>query len=272
MRLSLALLTVIIFSPVLYGATVYKDLTEQEHVSADDMRSLISGTYTRGQREYSEVEINYIQKDLCFTTHILGECTLEGPEISFSIPVYRDTLFIYGRYADIETRDGIRDDGKPFYQTKEAEVGVGFDVNLSDSVNLVAKVGFNTASDTEWWAGRDGKSIKQGNYNEGVKFEAKIKKELNKHVSLCAGYIQDHAQNSSNSLHHGLKSKKPKMKFGHAEVCGVVRVTDNLYIKTSIKKMVKKPTRNRSNQFDVYHAQELPDEPDYSIGFKYIFR
>jgi len=223
-------------------------------------------------RKYIEAELNYIKKDLCFTTHILDECTLEGPELSVEIPVYSSDLSVLARYAQLETIDGIRSDGKPFYETVEAEIGLSYDYQINESLNLISSVSYNTSSDTEWWKGNGVQSIKQGNYNDGVKFRVSLQKQLTKNISVCAGYIQDHSQNASNSKFHGFKDKKPRMKFGHAELCGEIKLSENLSIVTSIRKMVKKPTKGRSNEFDVYHPQELPDEPDYSIGFKYIFR
>jgi hypothetical protein len=62
------------------------------------------------------------------------------------------------------------------------------------------------------------------------------------------------------------------MKFGQVILCGEIRLTENLYVTTSIKKMVKAPSRDKSNRYDDYHPQELPREPDYSIGFKYIYK
>jgi hypothetical protein len=62
------------------------------------------------------------------------------------------------------------------------------------------------------------------------------------------------------------------MTFGKAEICGAIRLSEKLYITTSIRKMVKKPSTKYSNQDDVYNAQKLPNEPDYSIGFKYVFK
>jgi hypothetical protein len=58
---------------------------------------------------------------------------------------------VYGRYADIESKDELRIDGKPFYEVMEAEIGAGLEVNIANSVNLLAKIGYNTASDIEWW-------------------------------------------------------------------------------------------------------------------------
>jgi hypothetical protein len=225
-----------------------------------------------GTRDYTEIEFNYIKKDLCFLTHILEECKLEGPELSFSIPISSDTFFVLGRLAKIETKDGVRADGKPFYETIEAEIGVGVDYKINDTINLISKISYNTSSDTEWWRGNSEKSIKQANYNAGFKFEIQLKKQLTEKIAVCIGYIQDHSQNAANSKYHATKELKPKMKFGQIMLCGEIRVSENLYITTSIKKLIRNPTEDRSNRNDTYHPQKLPSEPDYAIGFKYIYK
>ena len=232
-----------------------------------------------------EAQLTYIKKDLCYTTHILDKCHLEGLELSVNVPIYKDTLFVFARYADIETRGATRVDGKPFYETIEAEIGVGVDYDISETLNLISTISYNSASDTEWWDPQSGgtdywyegdlsgtASIEQPNYNGGLKLSLHLKKQITENIAVCAGYIQDHSQNSANSQHHGFKSLKPRMKVGHIEICGEIQLSDDLYLVTSIKKMVKKPSAENSNEFDIFNPQKQGSSPDYSIGFKYIFR
>lgn len=239
---------------------------------AAESGSSTSRPFDEDIKRFIQAELGYLKKDLCFTTHVLGDCVLEGPQLEVSVPLSWDHLFVFARYADLQSTQLDRPDGKPFYETIEAEAGLGVDYPLSQTLNAILAISYNTASDTEWWEGEGDSSVAQKNYNGGAKVQMRIKKQLTDSVAVCAGYIHDFSQNSSNSAHHGFKDKKPRMQFAQAEICGQFQLTENIHVVTSIRKMVKKPSSSRSNQNDEFNAQQLPEHPDYYLGIKYVFK
>jgi len=232
-----------------------------------EMKSQFFQSLEFASLENKEIAFNYIKKDLCYTGHVPDDCVLSGPEIRFDFPLYKKAVYGFARLADLKTRRLKSTSGDPYYVTLEAEIGLGSRVKINEIISAVAEISFNSASDTEYYTGES-----QVNYNAGPAFRTKLEAQITEKIALCIGYVVDNSQNASAEKYHAFKDKKPRMFFGKAELCGKIKISDRIYLIASIQKMVRRPSEDKSTVRDGARAQEFPEFPDLSIGFKYIFK
>lgn len=211
-----------------------------------------------------ELQLAYVQKDMCFATHVAEGCELHGGELKVTIPF--DKIYVFAEAGYFESINGKNEEGDPNLISIPIGIGVGMEYVHSEVLRSIYEISYDTHADSEdYWSGGN------SNWNEGFKGRVAIEYDMDDSFTVGGGLIWVGSQNSSHYQHHATKSKKPKMSYVDFEGFGEKKISKDTVLGVRGSFMIVKPDSDKTSASNTDPYQQKYPGVNVSVYFKTSF-